>query len=485
MKGAGWVTVEFYKKGNLLKVTMSNGTSGLVIQSQTAFYSPGTLLFPGFEAGTGPAHNEHRVRNINIDVLDSSDCAGYLPPLTLEQARAEIVTACGDVGQCPDRTSYTNCVDATVSSLEGQSRITPDIADLLQLEAQYAMSFCDGYQQCVTVINPTQLATDKYDEGFAAGVLSVDVAGIEATARALGYSEGYADGDAAGHANGVTEGYSSGFDAGSAHGYSVGFEAGELQGHANGVTEGYSTGFDAGSAHGYSVGFDAGTAQGHAAGVQEGYASGFTDGRSAGLLEGSQVAYQQGFTDGLNQGTADGFAAGNAAGLSAGYQSGYQDGSAAGRAAGYNDGFSAGSSSGYSSGYADGNTAGYNSGYNAGNSDGYDTGYEAGQTAGDSAGYNRGYAAGFEAGQDDAPACTMERLILERRALLEEACGNGRFKNRGQFVSCVTRYIKDHNWKADYWDSIKDMFVRDAGGRWGDDQCRSDRNDRNDRNDRR
>ncbi len=457
MEGSGWFYGEIERTNRLLKITFSNGTAGLVLTANLPANTPLTLT-PGFRALTDRGTNEHKIRNINLQILDSHSCPGYVAPYTNDQARAAITSTCGDVSTCPDPDVYTECVSQTTVSLLNQARITGTTAELLELEAQYGLSFCRGYEQCSDEIDPEQIQTTAYASGYSAGHTDGYSSGYSSGLSAgetSGYTTGYAAGDSAGYTRGVTAGETSGYQsgyaagdaAGQATGYDQGFDAGKLVGDSEGYQRGSTEGYALGDAAGYTRGFGAGKTEGYSEGLSAGnaagYQNGYNDGLDAGLDVGQRVGYDRGYLDGSTTGYETGFVDGDASGFARGSDSGYSSGYSAGDA----DGFARGSDYGYSNGYAAGDSAGYsrgttegyNTGYSAGDqagylrgtADGYQTGYSAGdtdgfargQTSGYEDGFENGYGQGMEDGLESAPSCSTNYLSYqEGLADVERLC---------------------------------------------------------------
>lgn len=433
MEGAGWFKGEIHKKGTELTVQFLDGTRGLVLRSNV-LYIPGEILTPAFEGLTTTVRNEHRIRNVDLQVIERAGCTVDPVPLTREETSALILSVCGDTTACPDRSTHLSCVDLELGNLLNEGQISQETADIVRLESETGLSYCEGYNQCLVDIDPDAIRSQSYDEGYTAGVASVPVEEIRQTAfdegRTQGDSEGHARGLSEGQALGYASGYSEGLAVGDAAGYSRGHAEGRATGHAEGRAQGftegraeghaagYSEGQAAGDAAGYSRGFSEGNAAGRAEGLAEGRAEGHAAGYAEGEAAGDAAGFERGHAEGRAAGYQEGYAAGESAGDAAGYSRGFEAGESHGRAQGYTDGYSAGESAGHSAGYAqglsagdaagytrgfsEGDVAGYSRGVTDGRAEGYTAGYSAGEQAGTAAGYeqgrNEGYQAGFQAG---------------------------------------------------------------------------------------
>jgi flagellar biosynthesis/type III secretory pathway protein FliH len=424
MEGSGWFYGEIHRLGRVLKITITNGTAGLLLTA----YLPSTLtniVTPGFEGIAMNGMNEQKLRNISLSILDNEGCADYVPPLSLDQARALLVNSCGDVATCPDETEYLSCVTQTTQLLLTDERIESTTAELLELEAQYGLSFCSGYDQCETDIDEDSIRDAAYDSGYADGVTDGDAAGY-----ARGLEEGDSAGYTRGYTKGKTEGYIDGFDDGDAAGYQRGVAAGQTTGYDSGFTDGKAEGITIGDAQGFARGYTEGKADGTTAG----YSSGFDDGRAAGYTAGLSDGDAAGFTRGYDSGLTDG--------QEAGYESGFSDGDEAGFTRGYDSGLGDGQEAGYASGLADGDAAGFTRGYESGFGDGKAAGdpegYERGLAEGQSIGFDEGFDAGYAEGQTDAPSCE-EPLFLsfdEAMAQVNETCSCEKYRWHAARVVC-------------------------------------------------
>lgn len=221
MEGTGFFAGRIHVKGKNLTATFSDGTRGLELKA-TVPYAAGQLILPGFKGITkSNSRNEHAVRNIDFKIVDNSDCQDYVPPLTTDQVREVITASCGDVGSCPEQETYLECVSGVANDLLLTEQIDQNTLELLYVEAQLGLSFCQGYQECVVEIDPDGLREDSYQLGYDAG-------------QTAGYQEGYTTGEQTGYQGGMT--------AGREQGYSDGYTAGKLDGHEEGYADGYEAG---------------------------------------------------------------------------------------------------------------------------------------------------------------------------------------------------------------------------------------------------
>ncbi len=225
LEGTGFFSGKVHVKGQNLTTTFSDGTRGLELKAVVP-YNAGQLVLPGFMGITkANTRNQHSIRNIDFKIVDNSDCEGYIPPLTTDQAREAISASCGSAQSCPEPETYLECVSNIAGELMVEERIAETTFELLYVEAQLGLSFCQGYQECVVEINPDGLQEDSYQLGYDAG-------------ETAGYQEGYNFGE--------QSGYQSGFSAGKELGYGEGYGVGK----EDGTEQGYSLGYEAGMAEG-------------------------------------------------------------------------------------------------------------------------------------------------------------------------------------------------------------------------------------------
>ena len=425
MEGSGWFYGEIHRSGRVLKILITNGSAGLLLTA----YLPSDMtqvVRPGFEGIAMNGMNEQKIRNISLNILNNENCTDYIPPLSVDEARSLLEETCGAVDSCPDESEYMSCVTQNTMQLLTDSRIQPVTAELLELEAQYGLSFCSGYEQCQDDTDVDAIKAASFDEGYTEGATDGDAAGYDrglSEGDTAGYARGLSEGDAAGYTRGVADGTESG--------YTSGFSDGDMAGYTRGVTDGKKTGYD--------QGFSAGDAAGYARGMSDGTTSGY----SSGLADGDAAGFSRGYTQGNNDGFAAGYASGMTDGSAAGYQTGYAEGLTDGETAGYTsgvtDGTALGDAAGYTRGLEEGEAAGYLVGFN----DGEITGFNNGFVSGKETGLNEGFNAGYEQGLAEAPTCESSYLSFEEAlAAVEERCSCDTYRHHGIRVVCSLISIK-------------------------------------------
>jgi flagellar biosynthesis/type III secretory pathway protein FliH len=276
-----------------------------LVLKATVPYKAGATLYPSFEATTTTAFNQQAIRNVSIDVINICDCPDYIAPLTREAARTLLQSTCGTAAECPERTSYLSCVEGNLDSLLSDERIDAVSYEVLLLETQQMLAYCDGYQRCMNEINPAALEKSAYDKGYSDGNLSGLNAGLE-QGRASGYAEGYSAGSNDGYITGHSDGYSEGLVVGEASGYQKGYDHGLSVGEGIGYEKGHEIGLNEGFDNGYSVGKNDGYIDGHEKGYQEGFTEGDASGYQRGMQEGFELGHQSGYASGYEQGFNDG-----------------------------------------------------------------------------------------------------------------------------------------------------------------------------------
>lgn len=310
MEGSNWFAGEFHRADRKVKVTISNGTAGLLLTTHLPAGIPQELI-PGFEGNAINGNNEQQVRNIHISILNNEGCADYVTPLTMDEARAAVENTCGAVSECPEETTYLECVAQSTQQMITDSLIQNSTADILMLEAQYGLTFCQGYSQCESDIDPESVYQEGFNAGFTSGESSGDATGYTrgfTEGKTTGYTDGYQAGTADGYAAGDADGYTRGQAAGYSSGYTIGKSDGNALGDAAGYTRGYGEGLAAGDAAGYTRGFADGSAAGYSTGFADGDTSGYTRGFSEGHTEGYNVGYTEGEASGYDAGYEAGLA---------------------------------------------------------------------------------------------------------------------------------------------------------------------------------
>ena len=287
MEGSSWFSAEVVRNDRVVETSFLNGTAGLILKTFLPSDTPYNVI-PGFLGLTKLGMNQQQIRNISFTILNKEGCPSYVAPLTTDQARAYITSSCGDVTTCPDETSFLNCVTSTTQALLTDERISSAVAELLELEAQYGLSFCSGYQQCETDIDPDSIRQEGYSAGYTAG-------------QSTGYDSGYSAGDSSGYARGLTEGkaigYKSGYASGDADGYTRGYNEGYDLGYSKGQLDGYDSGFSAGQTSGSASEYSLGYADGDETGFRRGYDQGFSSGEASGYQTGFDAGYKLGLTE--------------------------------------------------------------------------------------------------------------------------------------------------------------------------------------------
>lgn len=207
MGGAGYLHVVYHFDEGHSSVLMTNPLGAAYLEDQRPFI-PGTAKYHKWYAWTGSAHNVHRLRNLQVDILRPDTCSGDVPTLTDEEASREVKQACPGYDGCATFEEFFGCADTALSDLRTAQKISPETADrvLAILEERYF--YCNGRNDC-----PLLDRDEIFNEGFQAGVNSIDLEGAKRASFDSGFDAGvksidqeglkaasYADGVAAGKA---------------------------------------------------------------------------------------------------------------------------------------------------------------------------------------------------------------------------------------------------------------------------------------------
>ena len=181
MEGAGWLDVTLKNKEGFFTVILSDGSNDIIFSGQGAFLVNETMR-PLFYAYTGGASNQHGVRNIQLEILESSSCPAPAK-LDFSEAVTQIEAVCGSMSLCPsDPESYQACFDGEVLLLSSNNLLLDQLEELLGQALRENLSYCEGYSKCYDDIDFDSIRAEEfqrgYDQGFADGVESVDTDAI-------------------------------------------------------------------------------------------------------------------------------------------------------------------------------------------------------------------------------------------------------------------------------------------------------------------
>ncbi len=195
LKGGGWHDVELYfNEGSVQTIVNQGGLERINRTDPNVYFKAGEAVTPIVGAFTGAAYGDQRVRDLSLQIVRGDDCSESVPAIDVQQV---VEDACGvyDPAEgCP-----TECIHATLEPLMLAGRVTlsqlnsllavcvePKDCSLEEAVAQQS-GYNEGYSAGVDSIDTVAIRTAGYNEGFVAGTESVHLPSV----REVAYSEGY------------------------------------------------------------------------------------------------------------------------------------------------------------------------------------------------------------------------------------------------------------------------------------------------------
>ena len=144
MENGTWHQVEIVNNAGELSASILNETSGTILRTSKGYYRSGLpthFKIIGYQDAS--TWQEHRVRNIQVEILEDDDCGQF----SNDQANENIFSVCG-ADDCSTYTSFISCAVQQLSSLKEEQQITSKTYDDLLSVYENKSTYCDAQEQC-------------------------------------------------------------------------------------------------------------------------------------------------------------------------------------------------------------------------------------------------------------------------------------------------------------------------------------------------
>ncbi len=167
--GSGYSHIDVHINESVATALLTNPKGVAAVANQRTF-TAGNPINHRFYAWTGVAKNRQAIRNIKVQIIRPDNCSG-LPSLSEEEANQDVLSVCG-ADSCINSSAFFSCAIDKLASLKQVGVIDGTITESLTNQYQNKLSYCNGNIECKADLD--KLLSDKFDEGFSGGVLSVD-----------------------------------------------------------------------------------------------------------------------------------------------------------------------------------------------------------------------------------------------------------------------------------------------------------------------